>query len=100
MSAVRKFELADLPTISLRVAIELNDLPAVLEHVEVGCRVRLFTLPADYVSPLLDIDESDDERWPVIFDVATLCIETTNDGDAILLHTRTNADELTDALRS
>lgn len=103
-SPVRRFDADDsTPTTgSFRAAVSPDDVTALLtalrEKVATGVRVRLHTVPADLVSPLLDIDEPSDERWPEILNVAAMGVELLPQGQGMVILTPVRPEMITQVL--
>src|SRR5207248_1009489 len=72
ISSAQKFEIAPSPPAvsSVRIHVPVPQLQTILQDTELGLhrnvRLRAFAVRESVVSPLLDIDDLDDERWPEI----------------------------------
>jgi hypothetical protein len=103
ISPVRQFDVNDPPaSASLRVGNCISVIRGIFDVLEGGIgpnvKMRLLSLPSELVGPFLDMDDTDDERWPEILAGAGFGIELLPQSPGLLVFTPLAADDLTAAL--
>jgi hypothetical protein len=68
--------------------------------IDRGVRLRVFSIPAALVNPLLDTAELDDERWAEIMPQTTFVLRNTHGLDAVHVVTRLGPEEFSAKLGS
>ncbi len=78
--------------VSVRMTITTATLADLCHHPQFGLdrsvRLRLFSVPDNLVNPLLDINETDDERWEEILPQAGFTLSTTRLIESLHLFSR------------
>jgi hypothetical protein len=102
ISAVQQFDSGNSLG-SIRLVMDPSVFAAMCADENVGLgrelRLRLFSVPTDLVNPLLDTEETDDERWPVILPETGFVVETGKELKSIYVRTsRYGPEEITERL--
>ncbi|HTL28841.1 MAG TPA: hypothetical protein VL282_06470 [Tepidisphaeraceae bacterium] len=92
-SAAQRLEEGTPPPIaSLRLHLTNPRLSMLMNDANIGferlVRLRIFSIPSNLVSPFLDTNETDDERWSDILNEAGVAVSTVRGLQAVHLLTR------------